>query len=107
MDTILTQPTRTINPEFVVTIIDQQTADFVTPFMLGVLAAERGELCVPEVYYTKRGQMREFADGFESVAGETLSTCQILGKRFVDYAAELEDLQEAMADNAYHAGGGW
>ena len=72
------------------TYLDEMPVVFVTdddrevsPFMLGVLDAERNALCIPEIYYIRRGDMLEYAEGFESVAGPTLLSSQLLGKTFV------------------------
>lgn len=65
-----------------------------TPFMLGALDAQRGELCVPEMYYTKRGQICEYAEGFESVKGRTMLSGQLLSGLVTD----------AMIDQAQAAG---
>lgn len=117
--------------QFVLSILE---AD-ISPYMLGVLDAERGELCVPEAYFIRRGQMCEYAEGYEAVAGRTLTTDWFLGPRttvspaeieatldavfapvvddsqleldLFDYEAELADYQEDMLDREYHASGAW
>lgn len=64
-----------------------------SPYMLGALDAERGELCVPEMYFTKRGQMCEYAEGHESVKGATPLSRQLLGP-----------VTDAMSERAQAAG---
>ena len=114
--------------EFVTAVLAAE----ITPYMMGALDAEKGELACPELYYTKRGQMCEYCEGYESVAGVTLTTEQFLGKRaaaleatidavfatvpvddrqlaldLFDYDAEADDLIEARADAEYWAQGAW
>lgn len=84
--------------------------DFVTPYMLGVMDAEEGLLCCPEQYYVKDGQKAEYCEGYEAVAGETLTTRQILGKPLLTDAqieAEFSDLVEGMKDEAFWSRGQW
>ncbi len=120
-------------PDFLVAASDAG----LSPYMLGVLDAERGELCVPEMYFTKRGQMCEYAEGYESVAGETVTTRQVLDKpqalnadeiavdasvaagRFsamlvamvgddeMHAMIELADLREGREDNEFWSRGQW
>lgn len=84
--------------------------DFCSPYMLGVMDAEDGQLCCPEQYFTKQGQICEYAEGYEAVAGETLTTRQILGKpqmTDVQIAAEHADLIEGMSDEQFWSRGQW
>lgn len=60
------------------TIKTQETPDFVSPFVLGCMDAEEKLPCIPEMYFTKSGDMCEFCEGYESIAGETLTTSQFL-----------------------------
>jgi hypothetical protein len=39
---------------------------------LGRMDAQRGQLCVPEIYYTNIEDHRAYARGYETVAGRTL-----------------------------------
>jgi hypothetical protein len=57
-------------PDFVAAIFEAE----ISPYMLGVLDAERGETAVPEMYFTQRGQMCEYCEGYEAVAGRTITT---------------------------------
>lgn len=68
-------PATTRSFEFVAAILE---AD-VSPYMLGVLDAEKGEMACPEMYYINQGSMCEYCEGFEAVAGPTLTTRQFLG----------------------------
>lgn len=43
---------------------------------IGIVDAKRGLLCVPEMYFVRRGQQIAYAQGYESVAGVTLSSSQ-------------------------------
>lgn len=72
--------TATRSPEFIVAITTPDISEFLTPFMLGALDAEKGELCVPAMYYTQIGQCREYAEGYESVVGRTLLSDQVMGR---------------------------
>jgi hypothetical protein len=67
---ILALTTTTRQPSFVVALLEAE----VSPYMLGVLDAERGETACPEMYYTQRGQMCEYCEGYEAVAGRTITT---------------------------------
>lgn len=49
-------------------------------FRIGVLDARLGDLCVPSMYFRHRDDVRAYAMGYESVAGPTLLSRQILGK---------------------------
>lgn len=123
---IVQSTTTTRQPEFVVALLQ---AD-ITPYMLGALDAEKGEMACPELYFVKRGQMCEYCEGYESVAGPTLTTRQFLGGRVaatpadmeaaidalfapvaeegtIDYDAELEDLIEGREDEAFWSRGMW
>lgn len=62
---------------FVVALLDAE----ISPYMLGALDAERGEMACPEMYFVKRGDMCEYCEGYEAVAGATLTTTQFLGAR--------------------------
>ena len=70
---------KTRRPDFVAAIAAPEVSELLSPYMLGVLDAERGEIAVPENYYTQRGQMCEYCEGYEAVAGATLTTRQFLG----------------------------
>lgn len=100
MTTTIAPTARPVNasPDFVVAIQDAHAADFVTPFMLGCLDAQAGEIACPEMYYIKRGDMLAYCEGFESIAGRTLTTAQFL---------EPQELAEDMMDREWHARGMW
>lgn len=92
------------------TIKTQDAPDIVTPYMLGVMDAEENLPCVPETYYIKQGQMAEYCEGYEAVAGETLTTRQILGKPLLtdeQIKAEFSDLVEGMSDEEFWSRGQW
>lgn len=77
----VTQAAPTVKPtpayQFVLAILE---AD-ISPYMLGVLDAERGEMACPETYFAKLGQQCEYCEGYEAVAGRTLTTDWFLGPR--------------------------
>lgn len=54
-------------------------SEYVSPYMVGVLDAEQGRPCVPEYYFTQRGQICEYAEGYEIIAGKNLTTGFYLG----------------------------
>lgn len=58
-----------------------QATKFVSAFDLGAMDAQRGELCVAEMYYTSLVQMRAYALGHESVVGKTLLSNQLLRRK--------------------------
>lgn len=58
-----------------------QAASFLTPAMLGELDAQSGLLCLPEVYFACRVQMREYAKAYEAAVGQTMLSTQILGRK--------------------------
>jgi hypothetical protein len=104
--TNLAQPTAVVNtvtpsPEFVVSFGESHISECLSPLMMGAHDAERDALCLPEIYYTRLGEQRKYAEGHESVAGRTLLSDQIMGR------VELEELTEDMLDREYHAHGGW
>lgn len=97
--TIITTTAPTVKP------VDFVVADALTPFQLGALDAEQGELCVPEMYFARRSQMIEYAHGYESITGPDLLSSSFTGNlpilnpaamgeaEFAEYAAaELADL---------------
>ena len=49
------------------------------PFVLGSCDAAGGELCLPELYFTCCHDQKNYARGYESIAGSTLLSAQILG----------------------------
>lgn len=55
-----------------------QAAQFLSPAMLGELDAQSGMLCLPELYFGSRVQMREYAKGYERAVGQTLLSRQLL-----------------------------
>jgi hypothetical protein len=80
-----------------------------TPYQLGALDAEKGEFCLPELYFATRTQKDEYAVGYESVAGRTLLSGQVLSRNErkvyvlsdAELDAELEDLREGIADDDF------
>jgi hypothetical protein len=50
---------------------------FMTPYDVGVLDAEDGRLCLPEMYFARNSHKVEYALGYESVAGPTLLSAQV------------------------------
>jgi len=56
-----------------------EIAELLSPYMLGVLDAERGDIACPEMYFTRRGEQCEYCEGYEAVAGATITTRQFLG----------------------------
>lgn len=81
----IVQPTTTsVKPaasvNWTVAAIPEPTRDeWLSPYMLGVLDAQEGTHACPEMYFTQQGQKCEYCEGFEEVAGPTLTTQQILG----------------------------
>lgn len=49
-----------------------------TPYELGFADAADGELCLPELYFVRREQMVEYAEGHEAYAGPSLLSRQVL-----------------------------
>ncbi len=47
------------------------------PRIFGTQDAQHGASCLPELYFTHPSDKLEYAQGFESVAGETLLSRQI------------------------------
>jgi hypothetical protein len=77
------------DPEFApaVTVIDNDPA-LATPFQIGVMDAEDGELCLPELYYVKAQDKYDYALGYNSIRPS------ILASQIMDY---FETCQYAMA----------
>lgn len=86
-------------------------SELVTPKMMGALDAEQGHLCVPEMYYTQWGQMLEYAEGFESVAGETILSLSIKNARRnlrltdAQIEAHLQELRDGIEDDDFNRWG--
>lgn len=100
---------KTRHPDFIVAIASPEISELLSPYMLGVLDAERGEVACPEMYFTQRGQMCEYCEGFEAVAGATLTTRHFLPPILTDaqMQAETDDYESDMLDREYHARGAW
>jgi len=66
-----------------------------TPWLVGVITAEKGEAFAPEQFFIRDGDMMEFTEGFELVRGE----CEITRdfKRSIIEAVDLEDGMEEIA----------
>ena len=73
-----------------------------TPFLVGVITAEKGEAFAPEAFFIRDGDMMEFTEGFELVRGENEIT-----RDFKRGIVEAIDLEDDMADREYHARGMW
>lgn len=56
-----------IKPEVVIV---PEPCEHLSAYMIGVLDAQDGEPFAPEMYYVWWGQMLEYTEGYESVAGE-------------------------------------
>jgi len=100
----------TRNPDFVVAITSPEISELLSPYMLGVLDAERGDIAVPEMYFTQRGQQCEYCEGYEAVAGATITTRHFLGPitpmlTEAEMQAELEDYEGDMLDREFVAHG--
>lgn len=76
-----------------------------TPYLCGVICAERNDPFCPEEFFAHDGDMLEFAEGFEAVKGESDITRDF--KRGIVEAVDLEDYREWILDNDYHARGMW
>lgn len=98
----------TVTPDVdFVTVAKSDASEWLSPFMLGVQDAQNGEFCLPEIYYTNKGQQREYGEGYESVVGRTLLSDQIMGRQRhqlteAEMAAELEALQDGMEDDEFN-----
>lgn len=55
--------------------------ELMTPHELGFADAVDGEPCIPEMYFARREQMVEYAEGYEAYAGPTLLSRQILNRK--------------------------
>lgn len=53
--------------------------DTLDAYRLGKQDARAGELCLPELYFTRREQRIAYCHGHVEVAGKTLLACQMLG----------------------------
>jgi hypothetical protein len=73
-------------------------------YNFGCTDATSGNACVPEMVFIRRADQVEYALGFESITGPTLTTAQFTDAQI---AAEAEDLEEDMLDREYHARGMW
>lgn len=49
------------------------------PFIYGAQDAASGLSCIPEMYFVRRDDQREYARGHQSVAGVTLLSGQLVG----------------------------
>lgn len=49
-------------------------------FRIGALDAQLGDIACPELYYRNPTQKRAYCEGYKSIAGDTLTTRQILGE---------------------------
>lgn len=76
-------------------VVALQAAE-ISPYVLGALDAERGEMACPELYYVRRGQMCEYCEGYASVAGPTLTTRHFLGDPAAATPADLEATLDAI-----------
>lgn len=66
-----------------------------TPYLVGVITAEKGEAFAPEQFFIRDGDMMEFCEGFELVRGECAITRDF--KRSIVEAVDLEDHMEEIA----------
>lgn len=57
--------------DFIVAISEPEISECLSPFMLGVICAEKGEPFCPEEFFAWDGDMLAYTEGFESVAGES------------------------------------
>lgn len=82
-----------------------------TPYMLGVLDAEKGEICCPEAYFIWEGDLLAYVEGYEEVKGENATSKQIKGivsRRILTDAqieVEADEYEEDMLDREYHMRG--
>lgn len=49
-------------------------------YRLGMLSAQLGEICCPEMVFVTRHDQREFCKGWRDFAGNSITTTQILGE---------------------------
>lgn len=73
-----------------------------TPFLVGVITAEKGEAFAPEAFFIRDGDMMEFTEGFELVRGENDIT-----RDFKRGIVEVIDLEDDMADREWFRKGQW
>lgn len=77
MSSLLAQPA-TVKP---VSFIEAPARSIA--FVMGAADAAQGDLCVPETIFTHPDDKRDYAAGYESVTGPTLTTRQFLAPRMV------------------------
>jgi hypothetical protein len=86
------------------TIVPQVTP-LLSPYAVGQLDAQEGKLAIPELYFVKRLDQCEYATGYESISGPTLTTRQFLSD--ADIEAELVEYQDWREDAEWHSRGQW
>lgn len=69
------------------------TTEAVTPYMLGMMDAQDGMLCVPEMYFVRRSQMQAYAAGWEAIAGESLLSADTLGRKEEPVATDSREAE--------------
>lgn len=79
-----------------------QDAPMMTAYDLGLMDAEDGELCLPELYYVKGQDKYEYALGYSSVYYSILA--QQVMERFESAQYEMAELER---DEAYDAVNAW
>jgi hypothetical protein len=77
-------------------------ADWALPYDIGAMDAEDGKEADPLQYYARLGDIEQYLIGYKETKGELPTLVN-----GVDVAAELELLQDGMADDLWHAQGGW
>lgn len=62
-------------------IVNQNTdiSPLSIPYIWGAQDARCGMLCVPEMFFATKKDQREYAAGYESISGPTLTTRQFAG----------------------------
>jgi hypothetical protein len=76
-----------------------------SPYAVGQLDAQEGKLAIPELYFVHHLDKCEYAEGYSSIAGHTLTTRQFLSDADID--AELAEYQDWREDAEWHSRGAW
>jgi hypothetical protein len=84
-----------------------------TPWQMGAQDANEGDYCLPELFFTDHQLQIEYAQGYESIAGRTLLSDQVLGRKRqrimtdAELEAALQEQIDGREDDEYHATGNW
>lgn len=73
-----------------------------TPYVVGIVTAEKGEAFAPEQFFVWDGDMLEYTEGFELVRGESDIT-----RDFKRSIAEAVDYEDDILDREWFRKGQW